>query len=131
MIGSTIRRAAVLAVTTVGLVGLVGTPAFAKPLATTTDLRLIGINDFHGNLEPPAGSSGRVTLPDGTTVNAGGAAYLATHVKELKAQATAPLVRSAGANIGAPPLNSSLFHDEPTVELLNSLGVTASTLGNH
>jgi len=101
------------------------------PTPRTTDVRLIAINDFHGNLTPPAGSSGRVTLPDGTTVNAGGAAYLATHVKDLKAQATNSLVLSAGDNIGASPLNSALFHDEPTVELLNSLGVKASTLGNH
>src|SRR3954468_4264404 len=129
MIGSTIRRAAVLAVTTVGLVGLVGTPAFAKPLATTTDLRLIGINDFHGNLEPPAGSSGRVTLPNGSTVDAGGAAFLATHVKQLRTPNT--LVLSAGDNIGASPLASALFHDEPTIEFLNDIGVRASVVGNH
>jgi 5'-nucleotidase len=129
MIVSTIRRTALLAVTTVGLIGLVGaTPALAKP-ATTTDLRVISINDFHGNLEPPAGSSGRVTLPDGTTVDAGGAAYLATHVKQLRTPNT--LVVSAGDNIGASPLASALFHDEPTIEFLNDIGVNASVVGNH
>jgi 5'-nucleotidase len=128
MIASTIRRTALLAVTTVGLVGLVGTPAFAKP-ATTTDLRLISINDFHGNLEPPSGSSGRVILPNGTTVDAGGAVYLATHVKQLRTPNS--LVLSAGDNIGASPLASALFHDEPTIEMLNDIGVNASVVGNH
>jgi 2',3'-cyclic-nucleotide 2'-phosphodiesterase (5'-nucleotidase family) len=37
----------------------------------TTDVRLITLNDFHGNLEPPSDSSGRVSLPDGTKVDAG------------------------------------------------------------
>lgn len=109
-------------------VGLAGTPAAAAP-STTTDVRLIAFNDFHGNLQPPAGSSGRVTLPDGTAVNAGGAAYLATHVKQLRTKNS--LVLSAGDNIGASPLDSALFHDEPTMDLLNDIGVSASAIGNH
>ena len=47
------------------------------------DVQLLSFNDLHGNLEPPSGSSGRVVQSDGTTVDAGGAAYLATHVKQL------------------------------------------------
>jgi 5'-nucleotidase len=124
------RRAAAVTVAAVAVAGLTGTDASAAA-PSTTDVRLITINDFHGNLTPPTGSSGRVTLSDGTTVDAGGAAYLATHVKQLKSQVRNSLVFSAGDNIGASPLNSALFHDEPTVELLNSLGVKASTLGNH
>jgi 5'-nucleotidase len=110
--------------------GLAAGPATAAPSATT-DVRLITFNDFHGNLQPPSGSSGRVTLPDGTTVNAGGAAYLATHVKQLRGQVANSVVLSAGDNIGASPLDSALFHDEPTIELLNQLGVKASVVGNH
>jgi len=124
------RRTAAVTAAVVAVAGLAATDASAAA-PQTTDVRLIAINDFHGNLTPPAGSSGRVTLPDGTTVNAGGAAYLATHVKELKSQVRNSMVFSAGDNIGASPLNSALFHDEPTIELLNSLGVKASTLGNH
>jgi 5'-nucleotidase len=111
-------------------VGLAGSPAAAAP-STTTDVRLITFNDFHGNLQPPAGSSGRVTLPGGATVDAGGAAYLATHVKQLRAEVKNSLVLSAGDNIGASPLDSALFHDEPTMDLLNDLGVSASAIGNH
>lgn len=47
----------------------------AKP-SGTVDVQLLGINDFHGNLHPPTGSSGRVG-----TVDAGGVEYLATHIK--------------------------------------------------
>ncbi|WP_372667405.1 bifunctional metallophosphatase/5'-nucleotidase [Amycolatopsis kentuckyensis] len=97
----------------------------------TTDVRIIGFNDLHGNLEPPAGSSGRVRQSDGTTVDAGGAAYLATHVKQLRAQVRNSFVVSAGDNIGASPLTSALFHDEPTIDFLNMLGVNGSVVGNH
>ncbi|MGW4521144.1 bifunctional metallophosphatase/5'-nucleotidase [Amycolatopsis sp. NPDC004378] len=97
----------------------------------TTDVRIIGFNDLHGNLEPPSGSSGRVTQSDGTTVDAGGAAYLATHVKQLRSQVRNSFVVSAGDNIGASPLTSALFHDEPTIDFLNMLGVNASVVGNH
>ena len=92
-------------------------------------MRLIAFNDFHGNLEPPAGSSGRVTLSDGTAVVAGGAAYMATHVKQLRTKNT--LVFSAGDNVGASPLASALFHDEPTIDFMNDIGVNASAIGNH
>ena len=73
-----------------------------------------------------------MTLDDGTTVDAGGAAYLATHVKQLRAEVN-ELVRrsSAGDNIGASPLASALFHDEPTIAVLNAIGVDASAVGNH
>jgi 5'-nucleotidase len=121
-----------IAVTTAAFAtaALAAGPAAAAP-SSTTDVRLITFNDFHGNLQPPAGSSGRVTLPDGTTVDAGGAAYLATHVKQLRGEVRNSLVLSAGDNVGASPLDSALFHDEPTMALLNQLGVSASTIGNH
>lgn len=110
--------------------GLAAGPVAAAP-SSTTDVRLITFNDFHGNLQPPAGSSGRVTLPDGTTVDAGGAAYLATHVKQLRGEVKNSVVLSSGDNVGASPLDSALFHDEPTMALLNQLGVKASAIGNH
>lgn len=125
------RRSAVLTVAAVAIAGLTGTTGAAAEPSRTTDVRLITFNDFHGNLTPPAGSSGLVTLPDGTTVEAGGGAYLATHVKQLRSEVRNSLVLSAGDNVGASPLNSALFHDEPTMELLNGLGLKASVIGNH
>jgi 5'-nucleotidase len=103
----------------------------AQQQATEVSVRLIGMNDFHGNLEPPSGSSGRVILTDKTTVDAGGAAYLATHVKELEGEVKNSLLLSSGDNIGASPLASALFHDEPTIDVLNAIGLDASAVGNH
>lgn len=126
-----LRRTAAVAAVALIAVGLAAVPASAAPAPATTTVRLIGLNDFHGNLVPPSGSSGRVVQSDGTTVDAGGAAYVATHVKQLKAEVPGSLVLSGGDNIGASPLASALFHDEPTIEFLNAIGTTASAVGNH
>ncbi|CCH27514.1 bifunctional metallophosphatase/5'-nucleotidase [Actinosynnema sp. NPDC047251] len=128
------RTTAALALSAVaGLaVTLAQTPAQAddKPLRTV-DVRLIGINDLHGNIEPPTGSSGRVTLSDGTQVEAGGAAYNATHIKDLQAQVRNSVIVGQGDLIGASPIVSALFHDEPTLEFLNRVGMDATAAGNH
>jgi 5'-nucleotidase len=122
-----LRRAALISVSALALV-LVPAAAVARPAKSQpVDVQLLAINDFHGNLQPPAGSSGRI----GTT-NAGGVEYLATHVKQL--EATNPdrtLVVAAGDMIGASPLLSGLFHDEPTIEAMNALGMDISSVGNH
>ncbi|XVV04036.1 bifunctional metallophosphatase/5'-nucleotidase [Actinosynnema sp. CA-248983] len=107
-------------------------PAQAENKASrTVDVRLIGINDLHGNIEPPSGSSGRVTLSDGTQVTAGGAAYNATHIKNLQAQVRNSVIVGQGDLIGASPIVSALFHDEPTIEILNTFGMHATAAGNH
>lgn len=85
------------------------------------------INDFHGNLEAPSGSSGRVG-----SVDAGGAEYLATHIANLRADnPDRTFVVSAGDLIGASPLLSGLFHDEPTIEAMNRIGLDFNAIGNH
>ena len=103
----------------------------AAKQAATVDLRIIGMNDLHGNLQPPTGSSGRVTLPGGGTVDAGGAAFMATHVKQLRQQVANSVVVAQGDLIGASPLASALFHDEPTIDILNEVGLSVSAAGNH
>lgn len=121
----------------VATTSLAAVPATAAPAATQAaaptpiPVRVVAFNDFHGNLEPPSGSSGRVTQADGTTVDAGGAAFLATAVKNLRAEQPNTTLFSVGDNIGASPLPSALFHDEPTIDVLNQLGITASAIGNH
>lgn len=95
------------------------------------NLQILSLNDFHGNLEPPSGSSGRVTLPEGGTVDAGGAEYLATHIKSLQEGQEHSIFVAAGDLIGASPLLSALFHDEPTIEAMNLMGLKISSVGNH
>ena len=93
---------------------------------SSVEVQILALNDFHGNLLPPSGSSGRVG-----TVDAGGAEYLATHVKTLEQTNRNSIVVSAGDLIGASPLLSSLFHDEPTVEAMNNIGLDLNAVGNH
>ncbi len=92
----------------------------------TMTVQILGLNDFHGNIEPPAGSSGRV----GTT-NAGGAEYLATHIRRLREQNARTLVVHAGDLIGASPLLSAIFKDEPTIEVMRMIGLDVLGVGNH
>jgi 5'-nucleotidase len=96
-----------------------------------TFVQLLAINDFHGNLVPPSGSSGRIAVAPGQTVNAGGVEYLATWIKSLRTTNPNTLTVGAGDLIGASPLISGLFHDEPTIEAMNSLGLDVTGVGNH
>ncbi|MFE0703068.1 bifunctional metallophosphatase/5'-nucleotidase [Streptomyces sp. NPDC058872] len=99
------------------------------------DVQLLSFNDLHGNLEPPAGSSGRVTRTkeDGTTetIDAGGVEYLATHLRQARQGNRYSITAAAGDMIGASPLLSGLFHDEPTIEALNKLDLDVTSVGNH
>ncbi len=99
------------------------------------DVQLLSFNDLHGNLEPPTGSSGRVTelQPDGTTktIDAGGAAYLATHLRQAREGNAYSITAAGGDMVGASPLISGLFHDEPTIEALNELELDVTSVGNH
>ncbi|MEU1872635.1 bifunctional metallophosphatase/5'-nucleotidase [Streptomyces sp. NPDC019793] len=99
------------------------------------DVQLLSFNDLHGNLEPPTGSSGRVTevQPDGTTktIDAGGVEYLATHLREAREGNRYSITAAGGDMVGASPLLSGLFHDEPTIEALNKLDLDVTSVGNH
>lgn len=97
-------------------------------------VKVLAINDFHGNLLPPSGGI-RIQDPAdrSKTVNvpAGGAAHLATAVQQLKAKNPNHVFVAAGDLIGATPLLSALFKDEPTIESLSLMGLEASAVGNH
>ncbi|WP_435190800.1 bifunctional metallophosphatase/5'-nucleotidase [Streptomyces sp. bgisy126] len=100
------------------------------------DVQLLSFNDLHGNLEPPTGSSGRLTRlkPDGTSETVegvGGVEYLATHLRQARKGNPYSVTAAAGDMIGASPLVSGLFHDEPTIEALNKLDLDVSSVGNH
>ena len=95
-------------------------------------LRVIGINDFHGNLEPIKRPMGVQLQSDETvTVPVAGAAWLAGTIEQLRAQNEYSLVVSAGDMIGASPLSSSLFLDEPAIGVMNRIGLDFNAVGNH
>ena len=113
--------------------GCVATPSPAAVSGAPVQINLLAINDFHGNLDPPAGGA-RIFNPANParwdTAPAGGAPRLATAVKQLSARPNTIMV-AAGDLIGASPLLSSLFHDEPTIEALSKMGLAITSVGNH
>jgi len=108
-------------------------PAPAQIVAPIT-VKLIAFNDFHGQFLPPSVAT---IIPDPNTaggkieLSTGGVAWLTTLVAQLKAQNPLNAVVAGGDLIGASPLESALFHDEPTVEALSAAGLEFSSVGNH
>ena len=92
----------------------------------TVTVQVLAINDFHGNLEPPSGTNG---LINGTA--AGGAEYLATHLRDAAARNPRSIVVAAGDLVGASPLISALFHNEPAIESMNAMNLAVASVGNH
>ncbi len=116
------------------LLGTLAPSAFALEPSKQVNISLLAINDFHGNIAPPgiAVSVPDASDPAGARVSAGGAAYLSTLVRQQKAiNPGNTLVVGAGDLLGATPLVSGLFHDEPTVDVLNQIGLDLSSVGNH
>ena len=101
-----------------------------------TELTLLSINDFHGNIQSSKPTSLMPRLPDPVTGEvkpqpAGGVAHLATAMAQLKARNPDALVVAGGDLIGASPLISGLLKDEPSLAAMSELGIAASALGNH
>lgn len=98
-------------------------PIAAPPIK----VQVIGFNDFHGNIEPP-------TAPvdvDGEKRALGGAAFLARKVQQLRQVGLPTITVSAGDLIGASPLTSAYFLDEPTILAMNMIGLDLNAVGNH
>lgn len=123
-------------VSIVGLLGLAACTTAPSPASISSalvEVNLLAINDFHGNLDaPPRGAYviDRANPRSNETKPAGGAPRLATAVKELSQRPNTIMV-AAGDLIGASPLLSSLFHDEPTIEALSEMGLAITSVGNH
>lgn len=107
-------------------------PEPAQTPAGPVTVKIVGLNDFHGNLEPLERPI-RLTDAAGATheVHAGGAAYLASAVAQYRAGGDHSLVIAAGDLIGGSPLVSSLFLDEPTIGAMNRIGLDFNAVGNH
>lgn len=108
------------------------TPPVTTPVATAPfTVKVLGFNDYHGNLEAFGTFGETAAVPTAERSPVGGADFLAAHVARLKALNTNNVVVAAGDNIGASPLISSLFLDEPAVETLNRIGLEFTSVGNH
>ncbi|MCM3570138.1 bifunctional UDP-sugar hydrolase/5'-nucleotidase [Neobacillus mesonae] len=85
-------------------------------------VQLLGVNDFHGQLNVTRQFNGR---------DVGRADYLASYLKERKEKNKNTLLVHVGDMVGASAPVSSLINDVPTIELLNKLGFDLGILGNH
>lgn len=94
--------------------GTLTTLAAAPAQADEIALNLLSFNDFHGRI-------------DDNTVKFAGT------VEELRAEGGEDntLVLSNGDNIGASLFASAVSEDVPTLDVLNALGIAASSVGNH
>ena len=110
---------AAMLVALLGLYAQAGTPEprTGERPSGVVKLRLLGVNDFHGHLEPPR-------------PGVGGAAWLKAHLDRATLPGRTIRVH-AGDMVGATPLISSWFHDEPTIEAANEIGFDVGTVGNH
>jgi len=118
----------IIGLTAAILIGL-SVPAVAAP--RQVQVQLLALNDFHGHLESTTPGSIQVTTDPASRVPAGGAEFLATHLRRLEAASEHTLIVSAGDLIGASPLISALFDDEPTIEAMNLVGLDLNAVGNH
>jgi 2',3'-cyclic-nucleotide 2'-phosphodiesterase (5'-nucleotidase family)/predicted AlkP superfamily pyrophosphatase or phosphodiesterase len=98
----------------------------AKGSASYRAVSIVGLNDFHGQLEPTTMAF------DGINTPVGGAAVLGTLFDQELAGLPGPgLLLAAGDNVGASPANSGLLDDMPAIDVENAWGLDATSLGNH
>ena len=91
-----------------------------------TPVSVVGLNDFHGQLDPTS------ALFDTRNTPVGGGAYLATLFDEEAANLPGQeLILAGGDNVGASPANSSLLQDKPAIAVENAWGLDATSYGNH
>ena len=98
---------------------LTAVPAQAQQAPDTVVLQVLGINDFHGHLDPGRGGAPSV------------AGVLGGAVASFRQQNPNTVFVSAGDNIGASPFISSSQQDAPTLDVLDEIGLAVSAVGNH
>ncbi|WP_346619736.1 bifunctional metallophosphatase/5'-nucleotidase [Blastococcus montanus] len=115
---------------------------------TETEVQVLAINDFHGRLDAPVGRDGLLETgepgpgedgvpgtPDDGPQLAGGAAHLARALADRRADFGGneqdSLTLAAGDLVGASTFASAHYQDEPTIEVLDALGLDFSAVGNH
>jgi len=125
------RFAAALAALTLAACTAHVTPPAQVAARTPVEVQILAFNDFHGNLQTP--DPVEVTEPDGTKykITTGGAAHLAAALAGLRAGQANTITVSAGDTIGASPLISANYLDEPTIDAMNLLGLEFNSVGNH
>lgn len=97
--------------------------------ATAGTADILSFNDFHGSLTGPTGNVS--PGPGLATVPAGGLPQLYNVLRTARAAHPDSITAGAGDLVGASPLNSAFFDDEPTLRGLSLAGLNVSSVGNH
>ena len=104
----------------------------SAPRSHTEQIQILALNDFHGNLEPLPGEQ-RFADAAGVETRAqlGGAARLGATLAGLRTGQANTVTVAAGDLIGASPLVSAYYLDEPAIMALNRAGLDIAAVGNH
>lgn len=139
--GGTIGAAVRLCAGGLAALALAGCASIPRPPSSATEgpldsapveIQILALNDFHG----------RLAAPDGTHVyrdqdgmerreRLGGAAQLGATLMNLRQDHEHTITVAAGDLIGASPLESAYFLDEPAILALNAVGLEIASVGNH
>jgi len=125
------RIVAALAALTLGACAARVAPPPTPIASAPVEIQILAFNDLHGNLQTP--DPVEVADPDGTKhkIATGGVAHLAAALSGLRAGHANTVTVSAGDTIGASPLISANYLDEPTIAAMNLLGLEFNSVGNH
>jgi 5'-nucleotidase len=127
-------RRYLIATASVFLFALTSFAADARPRkqSASLEVQILAFNDFHGNIDSPKlAVPAHDPLGKEVQVPAGGAAYLAGTLEKLRKGHRYSATVSAGDLIGASPLASAVFLDEPTIHAMNALHLDLNAVGNH
>src|SRR5262249_20371019 len=101
----------------------------------TTEVTILDISDYHGQLVPLSEASDSF----GPTFGIGGSAFLKPWFQTYEAESALSsnagkanvIEMAAGDSVGATPPISAFFGDTPTIEIMNMMGIDIDGLGNH
>lgn len=92
--------------------------------APATTINVLGITDLHGHIDHVTDArTGAVTEP--------GAEVLACEVDAARAANPNTVLVSNGDNVGGSAYISSVLNDQPTIDVLNAMGLEVTSAGNH
>jgi 5'-nucleotidase len=99
---------------------------------SAVEIQILALNDFHGNLERAVDPVRFQLGSDGfATGQVGGAAVVGAELAKMRAGHRYTITVAAGDLIGASPLTSAYFLDEPTINAMNLMGLELASVGNH
>ena len=95
---------------------------------------ILSLSDYHGRITPETEAADNVggTGASNPSFAISGAAFLKPWINWYRAEAKdGSIFVTGGDSVGATQPISNFFGDKPTIDVLNMMGLSADTLGNH